>query len=177
MKPLAMRALAIFAGMAVTALQAADVEIKGQYARAVPAVSTNSAAFLTITNKGKQDIKLISADSPCAARVELHGHKHEGNMMKMFKLEDIDIPAGKTESLGSGGNHIMLMGLKRPMKAGDEVDITLHFSDGDAVDVKVPVKDLRQQTEDTTHHGGMDHGSMDHGSIDHGSMDHSKMDH
>ncbi|WP_257275323.1 MULTISPECIES: copper chaperone PCu(A)C [unclassified Endozoicomonas] len=172
MKPLAAIFAIVFPAMTSMALKAADVEIKDQYARAVPAVSKNSAAFLTITNKGKQDIKLVSADSASAARVELHGHKHEGNMMKMFELEDIDIPAGKTESLKSGGNHIMLMGLKRPMEAGGEVDITLHFSDGDAVDVKVPVKDLRQQTKDAAHDSAMKHGEMNHGSMDHGSMDH-----
>ncbi|WP_448216319.1 copper chaperone PCu(A)C [Endozoicomonas sp. 2B-B] len=172
MKLLAMATLAIFAGMSPIALQAADVEIKDQYARAVPAVSTNSAAFLTITNKGKEDIKLVSADSDSAVHVELHGHRHEGNMMKMFELKDIDIPAGKTEYLKSGGNHIMLMGLKRPLKAGSEVDVTLHFSDGDAVDIKVPVKDLSHETKDMAHGSATKHGEMDHGSVDHSTMDH-----
>ncbi|MGI9280805.1 MAG: copper chaperone PCu(A)C [Endozoicomonas sp.] len=171
MKPLAIKALGIIAGLTSLSLQAADVEIKGQYARAVPAVSTNSAAFLTITNKGKADVKLVSADSDIADRVELHGHKHEGNMMRMFKLDDLDLPAGKTEALESGGSHIMLMGLKKAMKAGDEIDITLHFSDGDAVDVKVPVKDLSHQTKDTAH------GSKKDSKMDHGSMDHSTMKH
>ncbi|WP_051785910.1 copper chaperone PCu(A)C [Endozoicomonas numazuensis] len=172
MKPLAIKALGIITGITSLALQAADVEIKDQYARAVPAVSTNSAAFLTITNKGKEDIKLVSADSDIADRVELHGHKHEGNMMRMFKLDDIDLPAGKTEALKSGGSHIMLMGLKKPMKAGDQVDITLHFSDGDAVDVNVPVKDLSEQTKDTAHGSAMKDSKMDHSSMDHSSMKH-----
>lgn len=167
-----MSTLAIFAGMTSIAIQAADVEIKDQYARAVPAVSTNSAAFLTITNIGEEDIKLVSADSDSAARVELHGHRHEGNVMKMYELKDIDIPAGKTEYLKSGGKHIMLMGLKRPLKAGSEVDVTLHFSDGDAVDVKIPVKDLRDETKDMAHGSAMKHVEMDHGSMDHSSMGH-----
>ncbi|MRI33761.1 hypothetical protein EOPP23_12260 [Endozoicomonas sp. OPT23] len=144
-------ATAMVAGFSATT-QAANVEISKPMARAVPAVSTNSAAFLTIDNKENKNITLIAAESDVAARVELHGHKMEGEMMRMFKVEGgIPVPANGQVKLQSGGYHVMMMGLKRSMKAGDQVDITLRFSDGDTATVKVPVMDMRNQKKDMAH--------------------------
>ena len=147
-KGLLLSSLAVFS----ISVFAANVTVSEQVARAVPAVQTNSAAFLTVKNNDNKEVTLVSADSDIAARVELHGHEMKGDMMRMFKLEHgIKIPAGAEAKLQSGGNHVMLMGLKKPLKEGEKVNITLHFSDGDAIDVKVPVKDLRHQKKDMAH--------------------------
>jgi copper(I)-binding protein len=165
-------ALGLLFGLMASIAVAADVKVSDPVVRAVPKVSTNSAAFLTLTNEGKKDVKLVSVDSDIAERVELHGHKKEGDMMRMFKVDDIDVPAGKTVKLQSGGYHIMVMGLKKPVTAGGEVDLTLHFSDGDAVDVKAPVKDLSNVKKDTAHGSSMEGDSMEEDSMDHSTMKH-----
>ncbi len=145
-------ATGMVAGLSTMTAQAANVEISKPVARAVPAVSTNSAAFLTIDNKENKEITLVAVESDAAARVELHGHKQEGDMVRMFRVEEgIQIPARGQIKLQSGGYHVMMMGLKQPMKAGDQVDITLRFSDGDSKKVKVPVMDMSQQKKDMAH--------------------------
>ena len=64
-------------------------------------------------------------------------------MMKMVQIDSIEVPAEGSVSLKPGGLHIMLMDVKKPMKAGDKVNLTLKFSDGRIVEViDIPVKNL-----------------------------------
>ena len=62
--------------------------------------------------------------------------------------------------LQSGGEHIMLMGIKKPVNIGDKVTITLHFSDGDAIDVAFPVKDINAMSEGSLNQSKMNHDKM-----------------
>ena len=150
----------MLAGLSAVAVlnvaRAADIDISDARVRAVPPTSTNTAAFMDLKNKSKEDIRLVSADSSIAERVEIHGHRHEGHKMVMFKMDDLLLPAGKEVKLESGGAHIMIMGLKRSLKEGEEVPLTLHFSDSDAIDIKVPVKPL-METMSKDPHAGMKH--------------------
>lgn len=148
-----------FAGMVflfINAAYAADIKISDAMVRAVPPTSTNTAAFFTLENTGNTAVRLINADSSIAERVEIHGHRHEGHKMVMFKMDDLDLPAGKPVKLESGGTHIMIMGLKRSLDEGDKIPLTLHFSDSDAIDIKVPVKSLIK-TMSKDPHSGMKH--------------------
>ncbi|OED50822.1 hypothetical protein ACH42_00640 [Endozoicomonas sp. (ex Bugula neritina AB1)] len=138
--------LAIAAGMlwAVNS-SAADVRITNKFVRAMPAISGNSAGYMTLLNQDNTTIRLESVDTDLAAKTEIHGHTMENGMMKMFKIAGgLELPPGQLVKLEPGGNHIMLMGVKTQLKEGDSVDMTLNFSDGDAIDVTVPVKSLQQ---------------------------------
>ena len=128
--------------LSIAAVFGADVEIEGAYARAsIPNVS-NSAAFFVIKNNSDKDIAITSANSDVAEKNELHTHIKENEMMKMMKIEKLVVPAKSSLELKSGGDHVMLMGLKKELKAGDEINLELSFSDGDKKSIKVPVKDL-----------------------------------
>jgi copper(I)-binding protein len=87
---------------------------------------------------------LVGFATPVAATAELHEMSMEGSVMHMRALPSVELPAGKTVSFQPGGNHLMLMGLKKPLKVGDKVSLTLTFkgSDGKAFtqEVKVPVR-------------------------------------
>lgn len=102
----------------------------------------NSAAFFVIKNNSDKDIAITSANSDIAEKNELHTHIKENKMMKMMKIEKLVVPAKSSLELKSGGDHVMLMGLKKELKAGDEINLELSFSDGDKKSIKVPVKDL-----------------------------------
>ncbi|UYM15257.1 copper chaperone PCu(A)C [Endozoicomonas euniceicola] len=130
---------------------AAVVDISDPMVRAVPPTSTNTAAYMTLRNNGKDDIKLVSADSSVAERVEIHGHRHEGDKMVMFKMDELSLPVGKVVELKSGSYHIMLMGLKKTLEVGEEVPLTLHFSDSDAIDIMAPVKPLMKTMSKDSH--------------------------
>ncbi|MCI6579953.1 MAG: copper chaperone PCu(A)C [Campylobacter sp.] len=128
--------------LSIAAVFGADIEIEGAYARAsIPNVS-NSAAFFVIKNNSDKDIAITSANSDIAEKNELHTHIKENKMMKMMKIEKLVVPAKSSLELKSGGDHVMLMGLKKELKAGDEINLELSFSDGDKKNIKVPVKDL-----------------------------------
>ena len=67
--------------------------------------------------------------------------------MKMRALPGgLALPAGKAVALKPGGYHLMLLDLKRPLKTGDTVPVTLVFEGADkkreTVEIKAPVKAL-----------------------------------
>lgn len=128
--------------VSIAAVFGADVEIEGAYARASIPNVPNSAAFFVIKNNSDKDIAITSANSDIAEKNELHTHIKENKMMKMIKIEKLVVPAKSSLELKSGSDHIMLMGLKKELKAGDEINLELSFSDGDKKKIKVPVKDL-----------------------------------
>lgn len=126
----------------IAAVFGADVEIDGAYARASIPNVPNSAAFFVIKNNSDKDIAITSANSDIAEKNELHTHIKENKMMKMMKIEKLVVPAKSSLELKSGGDHVMLMRLKKELKVGDEISLELSFSDGDKKSIKVPVKDL-----------------------------------
>ena len=128
--------------ISIAAVFGADVEIDGAYARASIPNVPNLAAFFVIKNNSDKDIAITSANSDAAQKNELHTHIKENKMMKMMKIEKLVVPAKSSLELKSGGDHVMLMGLKKELKAGDEINLELSFSDGDKKSIKVPVKDL-----------------------------------
>jgi len=78
--------------------------------------------------------------------VEIHEMSMEGSVMKMRAVPGLDLPAGKTVELKPGGYHVMLMDLKKELKAGDTVPLTLVVEGADKkreiIEVKAPVKAL-----------------------------------
>lgn len=134
-------ALLAFAPLAA---QAADssVGVADPYARAVPPGQPNSAAFMTLTNASAQPRALVSAASPAAKTVELHTHVKEDGMMRMRKVERIEIPAGETVTLAPGGLHVMLIGLNEALSPGQKVELTLSFDDGSEAKVQAPVRKI-----------------------------------
>lgn len=110
--------------------------------------TTMTAAFLSLTNPGDTDVKLTSATSPVAGVVQLHEMAmQDGKMVMREKAGGITVPAASHAHLSPGGDHIMLMSLKRPLNPGDEVPLTLKFSDNTTHDLKVPVKAFTEEEE------------------------------
>ena len=128
--------------VSIAAVFGADIEIERAYARASIPNVPNSADFFVIKNNSDKDIAITSANSDIAEKNELHTHIKENKMMKMMKIEKLVVPAKSSLELKSGGDHVMLIGLKKELKAGDEISLELSFSDGDKKKIKVPVKDL-----------------------------------
>lgn len=84
--------------------------------------------------------RLVGAASTVSERVEIHTMKEENGVMKMRKIDGVDLPADQVIALEATGNHLMLMNLKEPLKAGGEIEITLQFEKAGPMTVKVPVK-------------------------------------
>jgi copper(I)-binding protein len=127
------------------AAQGADVSIGDPYARAVPPGQPNSAVFMSLENRSGQTQALVGAESGVSEIVELHTHVEEGGMMRMRRIEKIEVPAGETVTLKPGGLHVMLIGLKQTLEPGDAVDLTLVFEDGSRMPVQAPVRRIEMQ--------------------------------
>ncbi len=136
-----------------------SVQIDKAVARATVGKQTNGAAFLQIENKGTDDA-LLSASAPVAAKTEIHTMSMEGDVMKMRSLDKLEIKGGEKIAMQPGaGAHIMLMGLKQPLKAGETFPLTLNFRKAGKVTVEVTVKELAMQGKGGNAH---DHDSHDH---------------
>jgi periplasmic copper chaperone A len=87
-----------------------------------------SAAYFTIANGQAVDDALTGAASAVASSVGVHETSADASgMMGMHEVESIAIPAGGSVALKPGGYHVMLMGLKQDLKAGDTVELQLTF--------------------------------------------------
>lgn len=126
------------AGMAHAAAPA--VQITDSWVREVPPVSASSAAFFTLHNTGKTTLTLTGLSSPAASAVELHEMSMAGGLMRMNELKTVTIPAGGSLVLVPGEKHLMLIGLKAPLKAGQQVPLTLHFRKAGSVQINAVVR-------------------------------------
>jgi copper(I)-binding protein len=83
---------------------------------------------------------LISAASPAAGLVQIHEMAVDGGIMKMRAVQGVDLKPGATTELRPGGFHVMLEGLKQPLKQGDKIPLTLTFEKAGSIEVKVEVE-------------------------------------
>ncbi|MBS0308564.1 MAG: copper chaperone PCu(A)C [Proteobacteria bacterium] len=138
-------ALAFVAALALQAhaheYQAGDVHVEHPTARPSLPGQKNGAAYLTLENKGTQADRLLSASSTVAQSVQIHSMKMEGDVMKMREADGISLaPAAKVAMQPGDGYHIMLLGLKKPLKIGDKFPLTLIFEKAGKLDVSVWVE-------------------------------------
>jgi len=146
------------------------IQVKEPWVRGTVAQQKATGAFMQLS--APQDMRLIEARSPVAGVVELHEMAMDNNVMKMRAVPGIDIPAGKGAELKPGGFHVMLLDLKKQLKEGDIVPLTLVLEGKDkkrqSVEVNAPVRALGTRNnpgkaanaEHNHPHG--DHGSMKH---------------
>ena len=117
----------------------AGVMVEKAWSLALPAVSKNGAAYLTIQNHGPAD-KLLSASSEIAEEVQIHNIVHVEGQMKMQQLEAVEIPMHGSIDFEPGGMHIMLLGLKEPLEDGGHYSLKLNFEQAGEVNVMVRIE-------------------------------------
>ena len=98
----------------------------------------SGAIFLTLNSP--TNLALVKATSPVSKTVELHTHTKVGNVMKMRAVKKFDVTPAKATVLKPGGDHIMLIGLHKPLKEGDNIPLELTFDNGAIINVSVPVR-------------------------------------
>lgn len=124
-----MRMLLASALFAVSTLaSAADLKVDGAWVRGTVPAQKATGAFMTLTSK--QDAALVGAATPLAEKVEVHEMKMQGDVMKMNAIPRLALPAGEPVALKPGGYHIMLFGLRQPLKAGDRLPLELTIEEG-----------------------------------------------
>jgi len=136
-------AAALFTALALAlpsmALAGGPIDLRDAYAHATSTAQPVGAGFVTIGNSGPAD-RLLGIACACSQSAELHSMAMEGGVMKMRKLEAIDIPAKGKVALEPGGLHLMLIGLKAPLAEGQEVPLELRFDKAGVVKTVLKVK-------------------------------------
>ncbi len=128
-----------------------EIDIGHPYARPTREGQMVGAGYLKLANKGPVD-RLVAASSPAAGTVEIHSMSMEGDVMKMRQVDAIELATGQTVELKPGGYHLMLMGLKAPLKVGDKFPLTLKFEKSGEVVVRVHVEEPKSKSEATGAH-------------------------
>jgi periplasmic copper chaperone A len=134
---------------------AAGVSVTKAWARATAADAQTGAAYMTFTNTGPADA-LVGASTPVATTAELHRTTADANgVMQMRPVQSLSLAHGKAVMLAPMGYHMMLIGLKQPLKAGDTFPLTLTFQKAAPVTVTVAVQGAGASSP-----GGMNMGAM-----------------
>lgn len=137
------------------AFASGTVEITGAWSRATPPSASTGVVYLTITDHGAPD-RLISASSAVADAVTLHQNATKNGVMQMRSVDGLDIPPEIPVKLEPDGYHLMLTGLKRPLKQGEHFPLTLDFQQAGAIQVSVDIGTVGTATAPDAGMGKMD---------------------
>ncbi len=117
-----------------------EIVIEDPWVRAVPPTAKNTALFMVIKNVGDDPDALIGVKTDISKMVSIHKTVDQNGVMKMVHVDKLSVPAGGSVVLKPGGYHIMVMGLKKDIKAGENVKFTLIFEKSGEITIKAPVK-------------------------------------
>ena len=137
------RLLSLLAAALFSTGALAQVTVLDPWVRATVPQQKAAGAFMRVQSATAQ--RLVGVSTPVAGRAELHEMAMENNTMRMRQVDAIDLPAGKPVNLASGGYHVMFFDLKRQLKEGETVPVTLVLQDGakkSSVTVEAQVKPL-----------------------------------
>lgn len=118
------------AGTQMAALSMINAKVK------TPIDGRPTSGYLIIENGGPTPETITAVSSPDFARAELSDHVKEGGLDKMVKLDTLEVPGNGQLALVPGGKHLMLYDPKRALKNGDDVKVTLTFSNSGPIETK-----------------------------------------
>lgn len=134
-----MRGFLILILVCVTGLARAELVIKDAVVRLLPPGVPNTSAYFSIENRSDTRQILVGANADFVNKAELHNHIMVDGMMRMQQQSEIVVEAGETVNFRPGGLHIMLFGLKQPLKQGQVVSMNLQTKDGQTVAINAKV--------------------------------------
>lgn len=106
----------------------AGVQVSGAWARATMPGQKVAGVYMQLRSDAQA--RLIGAKSLAAHAAEVHLMSNEGGVMRMRRVDSLDLPAGKMVVLEPGGYHVMLVDINRPLKPGEHVGVTLVIEEG-----------------------------------------------
>ncbi len=133
-----MRRLLLASALFTALVAHAQVKVDDPWVRATVAPQKATGAFMQLTST--KAAKVVAASSPVAEMVEIHEMKMDDGVMKMRAVDALALPAGQAVALKPGSYHVMLMGLKAPIKAGETVPLTLTVEGEDKQRTTVEIK-------------------------------------
>ena len=123
-------------------IRVGEVSIEYPWSRASVHNAAAGVAYMTLAAHGSELDRLIRLSTPAADRAEIHSHRMQDGTMMMDKLQAIELAPGVPAIFKPGGLHVMLIGLKKPLKEGDKFPLTLEFERAGSVTIDVPVQKI-----------------------------------
>jgi len=140
-----MKNAVVIAALALTVLATRAepaVQVDDPWVRTTIAEQKTTGAYMALTSA--QGGRLVAVSSPVASSVELHEMKMDGDVMRMRSVDTLALPPGKKVELKPNAYHLMLLGLKHPVHAGDVIPFTLTVQDAagkrETVEVRAPAR-------------------------------------
>ena len=126
----------------LTAVAALASDIMVMDPRAAASLTPNArtgAVYLMLMNHGATTDALLKVTSPAADMAMAHQTLEEDGVMKMREITRLELPPQATFAMAPGGSHIMLVGLKAPLKEGNSLSLVLTFERAGEITVDVPI--------------------------------------
>jgi copper(I)-binding protein len=133
------------------AVAAEGPKITNAWARATAPGVDVGAVYMTIEGGAGSD-RLLAGSTTRAAMVHLHAVEEQDGIAKMRPIEAVDVPAGQRVELAPKGTHVMLMGLDKPLAAGESFPLTLSFEKAGELTVTVAVRAAGDDPSQHAHH-------------------------
>lgn len=122
-----------------TGTEGTDIEAHDYWARAA-LKDGSGAAYMLLHNHTESDDELVGVSSDVATAAEMHlSQMSADGILQMIPQESIALPVDGELELKPGSYHIMLIGLKQDLEAGDEIRLTLHFKNHEDITLTIPV--------------------------------------
>jgi len=112
-------------------LAVAEVRVEDARLRALLPGQNKTAGYFDITNDGPRPVTLVGASSPAAGAIEMHRIIHDGDMVRMRRVEKVVIAPAETVRFQPGGLHLMLF---RVDSLPQRTQIQLQTSAGEPID-------------------------------------------
>ena len=145
----------LLCGLLSQAALAADrgsVTLEDAWVRALPPGQPNTAAYLTVTNKGSEAVTIVGGTADVAETVEIHTTREVEGYQRMEQLHEVQLAPGQDISFSPGGMHLMLLGLAKMPAPGERVQLCLTLSGGEAVCTTAEVRKSAGPQQSHQHH-------------------------
>ena len=130
-----------------------SIEVSNAWIREVPENSDITALYFEIKNSTGVEDWVVSIDSTVSEKAEIHSTVIDDNgSAKMVKLEEVKLPSNKTLKLEPAGTHVMLIGLNKVIRAGEEHQFNVNFKNSGNKSVTAKVRSLDESMNSHSEH-------------------------
>lgn len=123
-----------------TAPEGESLQVRDAWARPAPQ-GGNGAVYFVVENHTSETQEIIGVEADIADAAEVHESQMSGDVMEMHQVNSVMVEPGSTVIFEPGGLHVMLIGLNRDLQTGDQIEVTLHFANDEAIQLVVPIQD------------------------------------
>lgn len=134
LRPIAALVLLVAGGIEIEAGGQRTVTAAAAWIEAPAAGATSANAYVSVDNPTMYEVYVVSATSAAAEKIEIRGAGADA------ATTEVSVPAYGSVELKPGGTRLVLTGLKRPLKAGEKVELTLTTDSGVVLTVTADVR-------------------------------------